>query len=199
MNIADDLNEFDKIAQYFPKERKMLLNLGVIKGQFIQGTHYKVLKSIGVTKKEADKYFKTSADWVKFTHWKAGNRQLITKNAKETDSALMNRINRQTFDEVVKYKKLAKDSFETAGLSILKDIFEGPTNVGGVINSLPKTVKDKDLAKQIALDMLETAGDFGTTIKASSKGFAVNGSIAQRIMQDHKYRLIETLSEMEND
>ena len=107
MNIADDLNEFDKIAQYFPKERKMLLNLGVIKGQFIQGTHYKVLKSIGVTKKEADKYFKTSADWVKFTHWKAGNRQLITKNAKETDSALMNRINRQTFDEVVKYKKLA--------------------------------------------------------------------------------------------
>ena len=60
-------------------------------------------------------------------------------------------------------------------------------------------VKDKDLAKQIALDMLETAGDFGTTIKASSKGFAVNGSIAQRIMQDHKYRLIETLSEMEND
>ena len=331
MNITDDLNQFDKIAQYFPKERKMLLNIGKIKAQFIQGTHYKVLKSIGVTKKEADKYFRTATDWVKFTHWKAGNRQLllrgssdameaikkidpksfkslkikvgqtgswtktgayrpafynvktntikidmeylkrdfvnmpwtkpktfgvnplpantfktvdewadfvmlheyshskirpedmgfitnkltaaekgayenaVNKNALklmgkiEPEANFMNRLNKQTFDEVVKYKKLAKDSFETAGLSILKNIFEGPTNIGGVINSLPKAVKDKELSKSIALDMLEMGGDHGTTINASSKGFAVNGSIAQRLMQDHKYRLIETISEMEND
>ena len=30
-------------------------------------------------------------------------------------------------------------------MSILKNIFEGPTNIGGVINSLPKAVKDKEI------------------------------------------------------
>ncbi len=194
---GDEISQFDDVAEYFPKERRVLLNIAVLKSQFKQQKHYSVLKFL--TKKEVDKYFKTSADWVKFNHWKAGNRKTMVRTKKETDADFMYRLNTTTFDEIKKYKKLSKDAFETAGLSILKNIFEGPTNVGGVINSLPKAVKDKELAKQIALDMLETAGDFGTTIKASSKGFAVNGSVAQRIMQDHQYRLIETISDMEND
>tara|TARA_B100000123_G_C25741026_1_gene434012 strand:- start:509 stop:5011 length:4503 start_codon:yes stop_codon:yes gene_type:complete len=326
---SDEISKFDDVAEYFPKERRMVLDIAVLKAQFQQQKHYAVLKFL--PKKEVDKYFKTSADWVKFNHWKAGNRKImprghgdameamkaidpkgfkslkikigptnswtskgayrpafynhktnvikidmeylkkdfanmpwtkpkllgvkplpaksfqtadewadfvmlheyshskirpedmgfttgkltdaqrsayenaVNKNALEimkkieTDADYMYRLNTKTFDEIKKYKQLSKDAFETAGLSILKNIFEGPTNVGGVINSLPKTVKDKELAKQIALDMLETAGDFGTTIKASSKGFAVNGSVAQRIMQDHQYRLIETISDMEND